>query len=97
MKDLIRQKLIEYYATCDVDKWGQMGIISVWDVFKQDKEAVIEYANNNKGILDVRTYGGRFGTWIGISKIEDQAIKQECDRVFNNNPNYKLSMTRWKS
>lgn len=94
MKDLIREKLVEFHATCDVDKWGQMGVICLWNVFKQDKDAVIEYVKTNKGILDLSTYGGRFGTWVGISKIEDQSIKQECDRAFNQNPNYKLAMTR---
>lgn len=94
MRDLIRQKLVEYHATCDVDKWGQKGTMSVWEVFKQDKEAVMEYVKANKDIISLSTYGGRFGTWVGIWKIEDQAIKQECDRAFSNNPNRKLAMTR---
>ena len=94
MKDLIREKLVEFHATCDVDKWGQKGTMSMYQVFGLDYHAVVDYVKENKDLIRLSTYGGRFGTWVGISDIVDADLYAECKRAFNQNPNYKLSMTR---
>lgn len=94
MKDLIREKLVRFHATCSVDKWGQKGVLSMYEVFGNDHQAVADYVSNNKGLLSLSTYGGRYGTWVGISKIEDPEIYHECNVAFDNNPNYKMAMTR---
>jgi hypothetical protein len=94
MQDLIKQKLIEFHATCDVDKWGQKGTLSMYEVFGTDHKAIAEYVKENKGVLRLSTYGGRFGTWVGISEIVDADIKSECSKAFDSNPNRRLAMTR---
>jgi hypothetical protein len=93
MKDLIKKKLVEFHATCEVDKWGQKGTLSVYEVFGQDHKEVADYVHENKGVLYLSSYGGRFGTWLGISKTIDADIKLECDKAFNDNPNRKRAMT----
>lgn len=93
MKDLIKQKLVEFHATCNVDKWGQKGTLSMYEVFGKDHKEVTDYVSNNKNLLSLCTYGGRYGTWLGISEIIDPEIKSECNQAFDNNPNYLRAMT----
>lgn len=93
MQDLIKQKLVEFHATCDVDKWGQKGTLSMYEIFGKDMHEIKDYLKNNKGILNVRTYASRFGQYEGISEIVDADIKSECNKAFNDNPNRKIAMT----
>jgi hypothetical protein len=94
MQDLIKQKLVEFHATCDVDKWGQKGTLSMYEVFGKDMHEIRDYVKKNKGILNVCTYSSRFGQYEGIWEIVDADIKAECTKAFEDNPNRKLAMTR---
>ena len=94
MENLIKQKLVEFHATCEVDKWGQKGTLSMSQVFGKDMYEIRDYVKKNKGILNVCTYASRFGQYEGISDIIDADIKAECNKAFNDNPNRKLAMTK---
>jgi hypothetical protein len=95
IKNLIKEKLVNHHLRCSVDKYGQMSALDFYQIFqKEDGDKIIEYLNGNKGILNLCTYGGRFGTYKGIAEILDPNIKNECKEAFAKNPNYKDAMTR---
>lgn len=93
MKDLIKQKLVEFHATCDVDKWGQKGTLSMYEVFGLDMYEVADYLKKDKDLLRISTYASRFGQYQGISEIVDPELKSKCNQAFNDNPNRLKAMT----
>jgi hypothetical protein len=95
MKNLIKQKLVDYHANCGVDRYGQIGALDFYRIFGDDGKAIYEYLSKNKGVLQLCTYGGKYGTYTGISEILDTEIKYECRVAFNNNSDRQASMRRW--
>lgn len=94
MKNLIEQMVVDYHKTCSVDRYGQVGVLRVYDVFKDKKEDVLEYAKNDNTLIEVSTYGGRLGTWKGF-QITDSDLRRKCSDALRSNENYKLAMTSW--
>lgn len=95
IKEYIYESLISYHRNCEVDRYGQKGVISVSQVFGKNTDMVLEYLKENK-IFDVTTYGGRHFTFKGIFKIYDEDLNRECYKVFREeNKNYKRAMTTW--
>lgn len=96
MKGLIKEKLVNHHAKCGVDRYGQMSALDFYQIFgREDGAKVFNYVCENKGILELCTYGGRYGTYTGISKIVDTEIKSACNEAFVKNPNYRRAMTSW--
>jgi hypothetical protein len=95
MKEFIKEKLVNHHKNCSVDKYGQMSALDFYQIFDKEKgEEVLNYLNDNKGVLNICTYGYRYGTYKGISNILDADIKKACNEAFNNNENRKEAMTR---
>jgi hypothetical protein len=95
MRDFIKQKLVEHHAKCSVDKYGQRSALDFYQIFGSDGDSVLKYLSNEAGVLRICTYGGRYGTYKGISDILDANIKAECSKAFSSNPNYRRAMTSW--
>ena len=94
MNNLIEQMVVDYHKTCSVDKYGQVGVLRVYDVFGDKKEDVLEYAKNDNTLIEVSTYGGSLGTWKGF-QITDSDLRRKCSDALRSNENYKLAMTSW--
>jgi hypothetical protein len=92
MKTLIKEKLVEYHRECSVDKYGQVGVIRAYDVFKDLTDDVQEYVKENKSLISISTYGGRLGTFRGI-QILDSELQSECRNALRNNEDYIYAMT----
>jgi hypothetical protein len=91
MENLIREKLVEYYRECSVDRYGQVGVIRAYDVFENLTDDVQEYAKENKSFISISTYGGRLGTFRGL-EIMDSDLQSECRKALRNNENYINAM-----
>jgi hypothetical protein len=94
MENIIREKLVDYYRECSVDRYGQVGVIRAYDVFKDITDDVQEYAKENKSLISISTYGGSLGTFRGL-QIMDSDLQSECRNELRNNENYINAMTNW--
>lgn len=94
-KEFIKEKLVAFYSKCGVDRYGQVGTLTLYEVFKNDTEEVKKYLDENKEILDLGTYGGAYGQYKGFRTIIDNDIKIACDKALESNPNYQRVMTSW--
>ena len=92
MENLIREMLIKYHETCDVDRYGQVGVIRFNEVFdKPLMDSIEDYGH----LINLSTYGGRLGTFKGV-EIVDPSLLYDCTRALRTlNPNYKRAMTSW--
>jgi hypothetical protein len=99
IKEYIYESLISYHRNCEVDRYGQKGVISVSRVFRENTDMVLEYLKENRSnhkIFDVTTYGDRYSTFKGIFRIYDEDLNYQCNKVFREeNKNYKRAMTTW--
>jgi hypothetical protein len=94
MQNLIEKKLIEHYMYCDVDKYAQVGILSLFGIFRDEMDEVLEYAKNDDSLIQISTYGGSLGTFKGI-QIVDKELRMRCHDALELNDNYKQAMTNW--
>lgn len=96
MREFIEQKLVEYFKNCPVDKYGQVSVISPYGLFGDKVEEVFEYIKTDK-VIQVTTYGGRFGAYKGISPkydILDEWLRKRCYKAMQkHNENYRYAMT----
>ena len=92
----IKDSLISYHRNCEVDRYGQKGVMNVEQVFGENADKVLEYLKEDKGnykMIEVSTYGNSYFTFKGISKILDEHLKAQCDWVFmEQNENFKRAM-----
>lgn len=91
MEDLIKEKLIAYHKRCNVDKWGQVGTFSL-SLFGEQMNDVENFAKATGSLIDIKTYGGRFGTYKGF-QIIDSDLRKDCSLALKQNPQYIYSMT----
>jgi len=94
-KEFIKEKLVAFYSECGVDRYGQVGTLTLYEVFKNDTKEVKEYLDENKEILQLQTYGGAYGQYTGFRTIIDKDIETACDAALKSNPNYQRAMTSW--
>lgn len=95
MKSFIEEKMIQYFKTCSVDKYGQVSVVDPYSVFKDKTEEVLEYLKTDR-LISVKTYGGRFGAYKGFSlthDVSDKALRDRCYAKLNENENYRWAMT----
>lgn len=95
IKSFIEEKLVSYFKTCDVDRYGQVGVITPYSVFNDRTNEVLEYLKTDP-IISVRTYGGRLGTYKGFSlsyDVNDKKLRDTCYAILKNNDNYIWAMT----
>jgi hypothetical protein len=97
MKEFIEEKLVDYFKKCSVDKYGQVKVIDLYNLFKDSTNDVIEYVKTNDELLRITTYGWRYGTYKGISPdydILDDSLRKKCyDTLSKYNENYRYAMT----
>jgi len=92
----IKDALISYHRNCDVDNYGQKGVMNVSYVFGENANMVLSYLKENDSPIEVSTYGNGYFTYKGISRILDEHLKAQCDKVFREeNENFKRAMTSW--
>lgn len=94
MRNVIEEMVVDYHKNCGVDRYGQVGVLRVYDVFGDKKDDVLEYAKNDNTLIEVSTYGGRLGTWKGF-QITDSDLRRKCSDALRSNENYKQSMTNY--
>jgi len=94
-KEFIYEAMVKYYKTCYCDRYGQIGTIDVHTLFKERTNEVLEYLDTDR-IINVCTYGGRFGTYKGFSPwdINEADLKHACQIAFRNNPE-RNNMNQW--
>ena len=94
----IKDSLISYHRNCEVDRYGQKGVMNVEQVFGENADKVLEYLKEDKGnykMIEVSTYGNSYFTFKGV-QIIDEHLKAQCNKVFREeNENYKRAMTSW--
>ena len=97
MKEFIEEKLVEHFKKCSVDKYGQVKVIDLHNLFKDRTQEVIEYLKTNEDAVRITTYGGQFGTYKGISPsydILDKSLRDKCYETLSKyNENYRYAMT----
>ena len=94
MKNLIEEMVVDYHKNCSVDRYGQVGTLRVYSVFKDNMDDVLEYAKNDNTLIEVSTYGGSLGTWKGF-QITDSDLRRKCSDALRSNENRKQAMTTW--
>jgi hypothetical protein len=94
----IRECVALYFKETTTDQYGQVKVIDVHFLFGKRTEECLEYLRENKKLLEVSTYGWRYGTYQGInptSGILDKRLRGRCDRALSKNRNYIRVMTTW--
>lgn len=97
MREYIFNEMNAYLATCSADRYGQLGTINVYSVFKDRTEEVLEYLKTNP-IIKVNTYGWRYGTYKGIGgihDIQDEEIREACKWTWARNKNRIERQNQW--
>jgi hypothetical protein len=97
MREKIKEAMVNYCKECSSDRYGQMGTIDVYIVFKDTTKEVLEYLKINK-LINVSTYGWKYGTYQGIgglNSINDEEIRNECNEAWANNENRKRNLCQW--
>ena len=97
IKIYITNALVNFIKNTDeIDKYGQIGVLTPYQVFKDKKNEVIEYDKKNN-LLSIRTYGGSLGTYqaFNISNITDPKLKTLCDEALKQNETRKAKLTTW--
>lgn len=95
MKELIEEKMVQYFKTCSVDKYGQTRVVSPSEVFGNKTSEVLDYLKTDR-IINVKTYGGQFGTYQGFSlayDVADKGIRDKCYAILKENESYKWAMS----
>jgi hypothetical protein len=95
MRNFIEEKMIQYFKTCSVDKYGQVSVVSPSQVFGNKTKDVLEYLKTDK-LISIKTYGGRFGTYQGFSltyDVLDNELRDKCRAILRENENYKWAMS----
>lgn len=96
MREYIIETLKNFYATCSVDRYGQVNTTSVSCIFKDKTEEVEEYIKKDKTLIKFTTYGGSCGTTYKGFNIYDficEDLRKECYQQLNKNKNYIWAMT----
>lgn len=96
LRNYIEEKLIDHYRNCSCDRYGQMRIVDVHQVFKERAKEVMEYVPG-KNLIAIGTYAYAYGTYRGISPhggILDKDLKAKCKSAFKLNP-LRLNMNQW--
>lgn len=95
-KQFIEQTLSDYYKTCSVDKYGQVGTISAQPLFGDRYEEVVEYIKSDP-IIRIGTYGYTYGTYKGISNYDiSEPLYKVCQQNLSKfNKNFHRAMTSW--
>lgn len=94
MRNVIEEMVVDYHKNCSVDRYGQVGVLRVYDVFGDKKEDVLEYANNDNTLIEVSTYGGRLGTFKGF-QITDSDLRRKCIDALRSNENRRQALRSW--
>ena len=95
MKKFIEEKMVQYFKNCSVDRYGQVRVVSPSEVFDNKTNEVLEYLKTDR-MIEVRTYGGRFGTYQGFSlsyDVIDEQLRRKCYDILKENKNYQWAMT----
>jgi hypothetical protein len=95
MKDLIEEKMIQYFKECSVDNYGQVRIADPYVVFKDNTKEVLEYLKTDR-IISIKTYGGQYGSYQGFSlsyDILDESLEKKCREALKQNDGYKWAMS----
>lgn len=95
MKEFIEEKMVQYFKTCSVDRYGQVGVVNPYMVFDNKTKDVLEYLKTDK-IISIKTYGGRFGEYKGFMwsyDVLDEELKNKCRQSMKQNENYKWAMS----
>lgn len=92
IRKFIEETVIELYRTAHLDKWDQMSQSSRTPaIFGDREEEVVEYCKNNRGLLGISTYGGRFGTYRGFnvtsSSLMAKCMEAKKENIKNNKGN----------
>jgi len=96
MKKYIEEVLVEMHKTATVDKYGLIHRSKFSpSLFKDKKEEVESFCEENRNILLFSTYSGSFGTYRAFT-ILDEGIKIACSiALTSHNKNFDRVMTSW--
>lgn len=97
MREYIFNEMNAYLAITTADRYGQLGTMDVYSVFKDRTEEVLEYLKTNP-IIKVNTYGWRYGTYKGIGgihDIQDEEMREACKWTWARNKSRLERQNQW--
>lgn len=97
MREYIFNEMNAYLATTTADRYGQLGTMDVYCVFKRRTKEVLEYLKKDP-MIRVSTYGGRFGNYEGIGgihDIQDEEMREACKWTWARNKSRLERQNQW--
>jgi hypothetical protein len=95
MKDYIKDCLFELYMNVSTNRFGQVNISSHSpSIFGSRKEDVMQWCNENPGVLQFGTYGNRYGTYTAFT-IQDAEIRKACSDALKYNESHITNLNSW--
>jgi hypothetical protein len=93
--------MVRYYQNESTDQYGQLGCIDIYSICKslgRDENGKKEYFLELETIVNVSTYGGRYGSYKGFMPFgcfKDKEVERWCNDAFNNNVHRSRNLNSW--
>lgn len=95
--------MLRYYQNETTDQYGQLGCISINFLCKdlgRDERGKIEedYFRELETIVNVSTYGGRYGSYkafMPFGSFKDKEVEMRCKEAFSNNVHRLRNLNSW--
>lgn len=91
----VREEIVSHYRHCSTDRYGQMSVIDIFTLIDGNNQ---EELNELNSLMVINTYGGRYGTYKGVSpwgSFKCTELEAECRQAFAQNENRKRNENQW--
>ena len=92
-REIVIERLVNYYRTANCDRYGQLAVIVMDSIAKNDEEKA-----ELRTIVQTASYGGSCGTFYGgfvpWGAFKDSEIESLCQNAFVQNPS-RQKMNNW--
>ena len=93
----ITQSMVKYVTNASADRYGQLGTMDVYAVFGDRTKEALEFLRKER-IINVRCYGGRYGSYEAIGSIHDiqeESLRTMCLDAWAKNENRIRNLNQW--
>jgi hypothetical protein len=100
-KQEVIDAMVRYYQNQRTDQYGQLGCIDIHSMCRdlgKDADEKKEYFRELGTIVDVRLYGGRYGSYeafMPFGCFKDKEVERQCREAFNKNEHQWRNLNRW--
>lgn len=79
----LKKRLVNYYLTCNCDRYGQINTIDAHRIVVDASEM-----DELRKLVELNTYGYQYGTYLGFSpwNIKCPKLLEECKKALAKNP-----------